>query len=934
MDAPTGPMTPDPSTVDAADILALCGVDPDDGLSADEATRRLIRDGPNELPSDPPVAWWRKVLHEFADPLVWLLLVAIVISLAAWVAEGASGVPVDALVIAAIVVANAVIGYVQGARAETAMAALAQLNAARATVLRDSQLTTVPASGLVVGDLLALTAGDSVAADARLVSSTALLVHEASLTGESVAAEKHPATLPHLSALGDRTNMVFSGTDVVQGVGRAVVTATGMRTEVGAIADLMEKAERKSTPLQREVAAVSRALGLAILGIAVVVMAVLAVMQGVHSLADAVDVALMGLSLAVAAVPEGLPAVLSLVLAIGVRVLAQQRAVVKDLHAVEALGSVSVICSDKTGTLTRNQMTLRVVETASGEIEFTGIGYEPSGEVVTPTGSPEGLSREVELLLVGGSLANNAQLSQVGGEWQIEGDPTEAAFLVAHEKLGDASARVSLFRRTAEVPFTSERRLMSVLVEHPDLPLRLFTKGAPDTLLARCHAIRVGDAVVALDAERRARAQAAIVRLSEGGYRTLGVAYRDVGDAGTRPPSDGIDESWEQGLVHVGVVGILDPPREGVPEAVRSAHRAGIRTLMITGDHPVTARRIAADLGIVETDATVASGADLDAMDEEEFRQAVRTTSVFARVAPSHKVRILDALQRDGQLVAMTGDGVNDAPALKSADVGVAMGRSGTEVAKRAAVVVLADDNFATLVSAIRQGRLVFDNIGKFLRYLLSSNLGEVVALLFGVVLSAPLGLTRASAGDALIVPLLATQILWINLVTDSAPALALGVDPEVDDVMARPPRRPRDHILGRPVWWRIGVSGLVMGASALVALDLLLPGGLFEGSGTAQLARTGAFTTLVLAQLFNALSVRSLQGSAARALFRNRWLWGAISLGVVLQVLVVHVPVLQRAFGTSALSLTQWLACVSLASLVLVVDEVIKAVLRRLGRA
>ncbi|HSN44672.1 MAG TPA: cation-translocating P-type ATPase, partial [Propionibacteriaceae bacterium] len=738
----------------------------------------------------------------------------------------------------------------------TAMAALAALSAARATVLREGALVTVASAEIVRGDILVLAAGDAVGADARLFQCATLRVQESSLTGESVATEKDAATLPARGALGDRLNMVFTGTDVVQGVGRAVVTATGMSTEVGAIADLMEHADRAPTPLQREIASISRTLGLVILGIAVVVMAILALMQGVHSLSDAVDIALMGLSLAVAAVPEGLPAVLSLVLAIGVRALAQQRAIMKDLHAVEALGSTSVICSDKTGTLTRNQMTLRVVATASGQIELTGTGYQPVGEVVAPGGSPEGLWHEVRHLLIGGALANNAQLSEVDGEWQIEGDPTEAAFLVAHHKLDGAASQASLYRRTGEVPFTSERRLMSVIVEHPHLSTHhLFTKGAPDTLVTRCEAVQLGNGVVTMDAGRRARAHADIARLSEAGYRTLGVAYRVLDEASTSPGD--IDESSEHGLILLGVVGILDPPREGVIEAVRSAHRAGIRTIMITGDHPVTARRIAADLGIVAENAPVASGNELDAMDAEHFRDEIRSTSVFARVAPSHKLRIVETLQSDDLLVAMTGDGVNDAPALKAANVGVAMGRAGTEVAKRAAVMVLADDNYATLVAAVRQGRLIFDNIRKFLRYLLSSNLGEVVTLLFGVVLAGPLGLHRAAVGSGLVVPLLATQILWINLVTDSAPALALGMDPEIDDVMARPPRRPDQRILGRSAWFRIGLSGLAMGASALLAIDVFLPGGMVEGTASGELARTAAFTTLVLAQLFNALSVR-----------------------------------------------------------------------------
>ena len=918
MDAVGAVPIKDPSTRAAADLLDDLAAGPTTGLTSEEAARRLAEDGPNELRADQPVPLWRKVLEQFQDPLVWLLLVAIAISLVAWAAEGATGAPIDALVIAAIVVANAVIGFVQAARAETAMAALTALTAARSTVLRDGVLATVPSAELVRGDVLALNAGDAVGADARLLTATNLRVQESSLTGESEAVDKDPATIQQ-SPIGDRFDMVFAGTDVVQGVGRAVVTGTGMDTEVGAIADLLERAERAPTPLQREIATISRTLGAVVIAIAVVVMAALAIVQGVDSIGDAVGIALMGVSLAVAAVPEGLPAVLSLVLAIGARALAEHNAVMKDLHSVEALGAASVICTDKTGTLTANQMTLRIVATASGELQLTGTGYDPAGELI-PGDSP--LTDEVRRVLVGGALANNAQLSEVDGEWRIEGDPTEAAFLVAHRKLDAAVEHARRYRRTAEVPFTSERKLMSVVAEQPD-KVRLFTKGAPDVLLARCTSVQVGDQVIHMDADRRARAQADIARLSESGYRTLGVAYRVLEASGDA------DESWEHGLTYLGVVGILDPPREAVPAAVREAQRAGIRTVMITGDHPATARRIAVDLGLITEDAVAASGPELDAMDDERFRETVRTASVFARVAPSHKLRIVDSLQHDGEVVAMTGDGVNDAPALKAADIGVAMGTTGTEVAKRAAVLVLADDNYATIVAAVRQGRVIFDNIGKFLRYLLSSNLGEVATVFFGVVLAAQLGLDRAVESGELVVPLLATQVLWINLVTDAAPALAMGLDPEIDDVMARPPRRRGDRILDRAAWLRIGRVGLVMAVCALAAIDLHLPGGLFPGQGDIELARTAGFTTLVFAQLFNALNARSLRSSALRGLFTNAWLWGAIVLAAVLQALVVNVPALQQAFGTAPLSPAQWAVCVALGSVVLVVEELAKAARR-----
>ena len=897
---------PDPSLRDAADVAIEVGVDATVGLSAAEAAARLARDGPNELRAKPPVPVWRRILAQFQDPLVYLLLVAIVISFIAWLAEGAPGAPVDVIVIVIIVVANAALGFVQESSAENAVAALAVMTAANSTVLRDGVLATVPSSELVRGDILVLSEGDSVGADARLLTATGLKVQEASLTGESEATVKDPGTLGGQAPIGDRFNMVFKGTAVVSGVGRAVVTGTGMHTEVGAIAEMLDQTETVDSPLQKEIASVSKALGLIVIGIAAAVMIALALVNGVDSVGDLVSILLMGVSLAVAAVPEGLPAILSLVLAIGVRELAQRNAVMRNLHSVETLGSASVICSDKTGTLTRNEMTLRIVATASGEVELTGTGYRPVGEALLSGTAEDALLFEARRVLVGGALANNAQLTDVDGEWRIQGDPTEAAFLVAQHKLEGAAARVAEYERQAEVPFTSERKMMSVLAEDQvGDRTRLITKGAPDILLARCEAIQVGTETLALDQARRAAALAEVERLSGQGYRTLGVAYRTI-DVDGRELAGDLDESAEYDLVYLGLVGIIDPPRAEAAVAVGEAHRAGIRTIMITGDHPVTARRIAADLGIVGPDAPAITGAELDRLTDEEFRAAARDVSVFARVAP----------------------------ALKAADIGVAMGITGTEVTKEAAEMILVDDNYATIVAAVQQGRVIFDNIKKFLRYLLSSNMGEVVTVVFGVVFAGFLGLTAATGSGELVVPLLATQILWINLVTDSAPALAMGVDPEIDDVMARVPRRPEDRIMDRAMWTRIMFIGFVMGATTLLTIDMFLPGGVIPGSDSLEVARTAGFTTLVFAQLFNALNSRSEATSAFHGLFTNKWLWGALGLGTVLQVLVVQVPFLQEAFGTAPLDPGQWLATIGMASVVLWAEEVVKWIRRRVAPA
>ena len=921
----------------AADVARDLAVDPDDGLSAEEAAARLATYGPNELRGTPPVPGWRKFLRQFQDPLVYLLLVAVVISLAAWILEGATGAPIDAIVIVTILLLNAVMGYAQERKADDAVAALRSMTAAQSTVLRDGRQAVVPSDQLVPGDILLLAEGDAVGADARLLSATALQVQESSLTGESTANQKSAATLESPAPLGDRTNMVFKGTAVSTGVGRAVVVSTGMDTQMGAIAHMLASTEQQASPLTREIAQVSKMLGLVVISIAVVVMGALVLLNDVRTGEGFVDVLLLGVSLAVAAVPEGLPAILSVVLAIGVQRLAQQRAVVKELHAVETLGSASVICSDKTGTLTRNEMTIQKVITASGTVELTGTGYAPVGQA-TVDGRPltDGpLHDEVRAVLVQGSLANNAQLSEEDGEWTIQGDPTEGAFLVAVRKLEGASERTDSYRRLAEVPFSSERKMMSTLQTRPGRT-QLMTKGAPDVLLQHCDSYRLGDQVRPLDRAVRERVLADVEGLSSEAFRTLGVAYRDVPvDAGTYAEhldDSAADHLVEEHLVYVGMVAIIDPPREEARDAIAEAHRAGVRTIMITGDHPNTAARIGADLGIIEPGGGALTGVQLDSLSADEFRQATRDVSIYARVAPEHKLRIIDALQSDGLIVAMTGDGVNDAPALKSADIGIAMGITGTEVTKEAAKMVLADDNFATIVQAVRQGRVIFANIKKFLRYLLSSNMGEVATVFLGVLLAGVIGLQSPESG-ALALPLLATQILWINLVTDSAPALAMGVDPQIDDVMGEKPRNPAERIIDHEMWRGIIVIGVVMGVATLLTIDMFLPGGLIPGEHTYREAQTAGFTTLVFAQLFNALNSRSETSSAFHRLFVNPWLWGAFGAVVVLQVLVVELPLLQAAFSTAPLSLTQWLVCVAMGSIVLWFDELRKVALRAQGR-
>jgi Ca2+-transporting ATPase len=971
----------DPSVAAAQEVAIACQTDLARGLTAAAATLRLARDGANGLHSTPPVPPWRRALAQLQDPLVYLLLAAAAVALAAWFVEGGGedgqGWPMDAIVITVVVVLNAVLGWVQEAKAQSAVAALARMTQATSGVLRDGQLLRIRSAELVVGDVLVLAEGDAVGADARLAETADLRLLEASLTGESEPVRKDAATLKSPAALGDRLNMVFKGTSVAQGSGRAVVTAVGMQSEVGTIATLLDATVDQPTPLQLEVARIGRVLGLAAVVIAGVVVATILLTDHVHARADVVHVLLLGVSLAVAAVPEGLPAILSVVLALGVQRMARRHAVVKKLASVETLGSAWVIATDKTGTLTRNEMTIVRVVTASGSSDITGVGYAPVGQVQLGGAAlqPGAQFEENVAVLSGGSLAGNAALRQTAAsDWEIQGDPTEAAFLVAEHKLGGTARRKKRFTRTGQIPFTSDRKMMSTIEsdhDHGDRPV-VITKRAPGELLMRCTQVRVGSTTVELDTAMRHRILADVGRLADAALRTLAVAYRPL-DAGESPRPPAGHAGLEQRLIYVGTVGIIDPPRAEVAVAVREAHAAGIRVIMITGDHPRTALRIAADLGIVRVDSSANGNADananadagadahgeahpppraltgneLDALaarGEAAFAAAVRQTSVFARVAPRQKLHIVRALQAGGDLVAMTGDGVNDAPALKAADIGIAMGIAGTEVAKQAARMVLADDNFGTIVAAVREGRGVLDNIRKFLRYLLSSNLGEVLTVFLGVAGAGVIGLTAGdgaaavagaaagTAGSALVLPLLATQILWINLITDAGPALAMGVDPVAEDVMARPPRRRGARIIDARMWAGIAGLGLVMALLALLTIDMFLPGGLIEGQENLTRARTAGFTVLVLAQLFNCFNARSETRSAWHGLFANRWLWATVLLSVVLQVAVVHLEFLNMAFGTAPLSLQQWVVYIGMASGVLWFSELRKWALRASG--
>jgi Ca2+-transporting ATPase len=910
------------------EVAAALETDATRGLSGDQARARVGQYGPNELAAEEPVPPWRRFAAQFEDVLVILLLAATAISAALWVFERDANLPYEAMAIFVVVLLNATMGYVQESRAEAAVAALRAMAAASATVIRNGRRHSLPSAAIVPGDIILIEEGDTIPADGRLIESVALQTAEAALTGESVPVHKNVDAIAGDAPLGDRRNMVFSGTAATYGHGKAIVTATGMRTEMGRIAGLLEQTPDQATPLQRELDRIGKTLGLVVVVIAVVMIATIIVVEGVRDAGTLFDVLILGVALAVAAVPEGLPAVVTVVLSIGVQQMARRHAIVRHLAAVETLGSASVIASDKTGTLTKNEMTVRVVAVASGRVSFEGSGYAPEGTVHRAGGGTidDALRRELEHALAVADRANNASVHEQDGRWTVQGDPTEGALIVAARKAGlSAETLEAQLPRVGEVPFSSQRKLMSTIHHDSRQPEHdlLFTKGAPDVLLTRCTREVVGDGERPLTAERRDEILAINEELASQALRTLGVAARRLP---TGTPVERLDGRVEENLVFAGLIGMIDPPRAEARDAVERARAAGIRPLMITGDHPRTAAVIAQELGITGQ-GRVITGADLDLLPDDALPRTVAEVSVYARVNPEHKLRIVDALRSGGAVVAMTGDGVNDAPALKRAEIGIAMGITGTDVSKEAADMILADDNFATIVAAVEEGRAIFANIRKFLRYLLSSNVGEVLTMFFGVLLARPIGLD--AGGEAVVLPLLATQILWINLVTDGLPALALGVDPADEGLMKQPPRPVAEGVLTPRMWRGIAFVGVIMAAGTLFVLDASLPGGFVEGRGDLRYGQTMAFTTLMLFQVFNVINARSDEHSAFVHLLTNRWLWAAIGVSLLLQVVVVHLPWLQRAFGTVGLSPGDWLFCAAVASSVLWLREISKAATR-----
>ncbi|HXG41480.1 MAG TPA: HAD-IC family P-type ATPase [Dehalococcoidia bacterium] len=852
------------------------------GLSSAEAAARLRIHGPNRLELAPSKSPLLVLVHQFQSPLIYILLVAAVITVVL-------GEHVDAGVIAAALALNAVVGFSQEWQAERSVQALMRLVAPRARVVRDGHEQEMDSEELVPGDLVLLESGSRVPADLRLVEAVALAVDESLLTGESVPVAKRSAPLPQGTPMMERTNMAYAGTVVTSGRGRGYVVATGEGTELGAIAAQIQRQEEPETPLQRRMALLARSLGLI-----VAVFAALTFVLGILLGESVTEMFLLAVAIAVAAIPEGLPVVFTITLAVGVRRMARRRAVVRHLGSVETLGSTTTIGSDKTGTLTENRMTVQQVWTAQGT-------WSPSEAPAAPMeeGTP------LFLTLLAGVLTNEAQVYVTEDGPEFQGDPTEAALLVSAMRAGlDPQQLRQEYASLADIPFEPERRYSASVRARNDR-YYLFVKGAPERVLAMCsHTVTLGGAV---PVDHRLVLRAAEAMAGDG-LRVLAMAYRPL----PGPPPDPEHLPEPGGLHFLGLQGMLDPPRPGVREAIAGCHRAGIRVLMVTGDHAQTARAIAERLGIATAGAPVLTGVDLDRMDDGDLREAVREVSVFARVAPEHKLRIVRALQSLGEVVAITGDGVNDAPALKAADVGVAMGLSGTDVARQAADIVLADDNFVSIYAAVEEGRITFDNLRKATFYLLSVGLAGIVALLASLVLRWP--------------PiLLPAQILWLNMVVDGFQDVAMGFEPGEKDVLDRPPRRPGEGVVSRVLWERIVISALVMAAGALLMFRWEL-----DESGSLERARTAALTTLGIFSAFHVGNARSERGSAfSRSPFSNPFIFFAVALAMAMHVGAMYFPPAQFVLRLEPLGPEVWARMTAVAASILLVVEVHK-LLRR----
>ena len=857
-----------------------------EGLSTEEVQKRLKEYGPNELKKEKRKSAVRLFLEQFTDILIIILLIATALSMAI-------GEVYDAIVIIAIVIACAVLGFFEEYRAEKALEALKKMTAPTATVLRNGKEVQIQTSEVVPGDILLLYTGDKVPADARLIEAVNMKTDEAPLTGESTPVNKNVKPLPEDTPISDRRNMVFTGTVVVYGRGKAVVTSTGMNTEFGKIAKMVQTVEEEETPLEKRMAHVGKWLG--ILSVAVCLfVAVFGIIRG----REILDMILWGISLAVAAVPEALPAVVTGALAVGMYRMAKENAIVRRLPAVETLGCTSIICSDKTGTMTKGEMTVERIYVNGKAVKVTGVGYEPQGDFLYEDKKLDpAKEKELQMLLKAAVLCNDSKLEKTEGRWTVKGDPTEGALVVAAAKAGLWKEEVEKKEpRINEIPFSSERKRMTTVHESGEKKIA-YMKGAPEIVLERCTKVYMNGKTRRLTSEIRKKILAINEAMAVQALRNLGFAYKELPESKTS-----LSEEEEEGFVFLGIMGMIDPPREEVKDAIYMCRKAGIKVVMVTGDHKLTAVAVAKELNLIgeneNEEGRVLTGAELDKLSDEEFEKIVENVVIYARVSPEHKVRIVKALRKKGYICAMTGDGVNDAPALKMADIGVAMGITGTEVTKEASDMVLTDDNFATIVRAVKEGREIYDNIKKYLTYLLRCNIMEILVLFIAMMFS-----REAESAIALTT----IQILWVNLTTDGLPAIALGVDPGDPDLMERKPRNPKESIFTTDV--KIYLSAVP------ILMTILLLGTYFYTLYNYNLmeARTQLFTSIVLMELANAVSARSLKYTVFKVgVFKNKFLWVAILSSLAMQLAVLYIPGVQGLFDVTYPDAFDWIVAIT----------------------
>ena len=870
------------------------------GISEQSAHERRERYGANVLEEQEGVSPLKLILKQLKSPLIYLLAGAAVVSVI-------PGHYADAAVIGAVILLNTILGFFQEYRAERALESLRKMASPNARVLREENVRVVEAADVVPGDVLVLETGDRIAADARIIASDDLEVDESALTGESEPVRKGGDPVDEDAALGDRTSMVWTTTSVTGGRGRAVVTATGMESKLGEIAGDVQSTTSGETPLQKRMGKLGVILGIAGLGFAAVIFGI-----GMLTGYEFIEMALFGVAVAVSAIPEGLPAVISVTLALGVQRMARRNAVIRSLPAVETLGSTTVICSDKTGTITRNEMTVTRLFAGCRHWVVTGTGYSIEGSIVAEGHEPGPSEHEaVERLLEIGVYANNATFILEGDEHRFEGSPTEKAVLACSaKKAGGDPKKIFARHRVDEIPFSSKTKYMAALVADEEKAPMIYLKGAPERVLDFCSHLLVEGERQTLTDDLRKEILDAGEEMAAGALRVIGGALKEGGSDSQKIEPDDVNH----GLTFVGLWGMIDPPREDAVKAIRDAQHAGIRTIMITGDHATTAAAIAHQAGIAPEGSRAVTGPQLDDMTEEEIIKATREVGVFARVSPANKLQILKALRKDGEVVAMTGDGVNDAPALKGADIGIAMGITGTEVAKGASDMILMDDDYATIVHAVEEGRVIFNNLQRVIFFLLATNLGEILTLGAGLILGLPL-------------PLTAAMILWINLVTDGACTIPLGLEPRHRDVLDQPPRDPSAPVLPSSLLVRLGLLSVVMAVGTLLLY-------VYELNATSgEHARTIAFTTLAAFQWFQAFNARSSRGSIVSVgLLSNRWLLVGLGTAVLLQLFAVYSGIGQLIFGTVPLRPVDWGLILAVTSTIVVVDEVRKLISRRLA--